>query len=428
MPAFHIPSAFWEPASVDTACVYAAIVFALTVLAGLVLPWVWAGFAFALSWSPLKIPNGADDRRRVRKTLRKIALSTGGPILAVLTAFVAYATFRTSNMMSALLYVSQQANAILNIETDEAAVLCVYNWGEQNYGTVREDCEHAFVTDDGRLSSSFDDVMLYVEETMLFFVEAKQYQRLYDANFYQGLSYWTSDASEDWSGAFSYYFMMREMTDAQARGASEVDSLSLACAERFTGIYVENDHGGVCENYSRFMTNLGPAAASVETGVTCSVADNRHELLNAELEENPNYCAATWWGATVRWPAHRPERISFTRSRFQSLSEISASGASDGVQTKNRQSIRVGIRSQDRVELARMSLIDNADAIAVLADLVTALGVFSLIGGGFAFFLVYVSDQKADRERAEYGTYDALDDRYIEFQRLSFRSSRTRYR
>lgn len=66
------------------------------------------------------------------------------------------------------------------------------------------------------------------------------------------------------------------------------------------------------------------------------------------------------------------------------------------------------------------ALLGNADAIAVLADLVTALGVFSLIGGGVAFFLTYVADQKAQRERAEYGTYDALDDRYIEFQRLSF--------
>lgn len=296
MPVFHVPSVFWEPASVDTASVYAAIIFALTVLAGLVLPWVWSGLAFALSWSPLKIPNGPDERRQVRKTLRKIALSTGGPILAVLTAFVAYATFRTSNMMSALHYVSQQANAIFSIETEKPAVLCVYNWGEQDYATVRQDCEHAFVSEDGRLSSSFDDVMLYVEETMLFFVEAKQYQRLYDANFYQGLNYWTQDASEDWSGAFSYYFMMREMAYAQARGQTEVDSLSLACAERFTGIRVQNDQGGVCENYARFVTNLGPAGASVSTGVACNVADNRDELLDAELEENPNYCTSTWWG------------------------------------------------------------------------------------------------------------------------------------
>lgn len=66
------------------------------------------------------------------------------------------------------------------------------------------------------------------------------------------------------------------------------------------------------------------------------------------------------------------------------------------------------------------ALLSNAAAISVLADVVTTLGVFSLVGGGIAFFLTYASDQKAQRETAEYGTYDALDDRYIEFQRLSF--------
>lgn len=296
MQGFHLPSEFWEPTTVDTASVYAAIIFGMTVAAALLLPLLWSLLAWSLGWSPIKIPNGPKDRKWVRKTVRRVALSAGGSLLTLLTAYVAYATFRTSNMMSALHYVSQQANALLAMETQEPAVLCVYNWGEQDYQTIREGCEHAFVTDDGRLSSSFDDVMLYVEETMLFFVEAQQYQRLYDANFYQGLTYWTSDASEDWSGAFSYYLMMREMADAQTKNKSEVDSLSLACAERFTGIRVQNDNGGICENYSRFMTNLGPASSSVTTGVACNVAENRDQLLEIELAQNPHYCSTTWWG------------------------------------------------------------------------------------------------------------------------------------
>lgn len=65
------------------------------------------------------------------------------------------------------------------------------------------------------------------------------------------------------------------------------------------------------------------------------------------------------------------------------------------------------------------TLLENAALISVLADCVSILGVASFIGGGVAFALKYLADERAARERAEYGTYDALDDRYIEFQRLS---------
>ncbi len=43
--------------------------------------------------------------------------------------------------------------------------------------------------------------------------------------------------------------------------------------------------------------------------------------------------------------------------------------------------------------------------------------VFTLFGVPIAIY-IYVKEQKLQREEREYGTYDALDDKYIEIQRL----------
>lgn len=52
------------------------------------------------------------------------------------------------------------------------------------------------------------------------------------------------------------------------------------------------------------------------------------------------------------------------------------------------------------------------EVLSALANVATVLGV--------PIFLVsYMSNLAAERKRAEYGTYDALDEKYVEFQRLA---------
>lgn len=57
-------------------------------------------------------------------------------------------------------------------------------------------------------------------------------------------------------------------------------------------------------------------------------------------------------------------------------------------------------------------LVANADLLSALASIAAILGVP-------IFLFSYLSNQAAERRRAEYGTYDALDEKYVEFQRLA---------
>lgn len=56
-----------------------------------------------------------------------------------------------------------------------------------------------------------------------------------------------------------------------------------------------------------------------------------------------------------------------------------------------------------------MTLLETLEALAYVA---TILGVP-------IFLFSYLANQAAERKRAEYGTYDALDEKYVEFQKLA---------
>ena len=55
------------------------------------------------------------------------------------------------------------------------------------------------------------------------------------------------------------------------------------------------------------------------------------------------------------------------------------------------------------------------DTIAQYLEIITFL--ITILGLPFALY-IYINEQKAQRAEREYGTYDALDDKYIELQQL----------
>lgn len=57
-------------------------------------------------------------------------------------------------------------------------------------------------------------------------------------------------------------------------------------------------------------------------------------------------------------------------------------------------------------------LVANLRALEAFAYIATILGIP-------IFLFSYLTNQAAERRRAEYGTYDALDEKYVEFQRLA---------
>ena len=234
-----------------------------------------------------------------KKALRSFSVGLGAFVITLLTTFVAYASFRTNNMMNALRYVADQSNEISRMETGNPAVLCLYRWGEtytwgveEPSGSLREGCGREIFVDakSGNLASSFDDIQLYVEETLLFFIELKIYKNQYGANFYEGLNYWREDIGKDWTGAISFYIISRETDYAEAHHEPTVSAQSIACLEYYTDLHIRN----ICGNYHRFMSALGPAGAGFHTNVQCTnVPENRRVLIPA----NPDsFCARTWWG------------------------------------------------------------------------------------------------------------------------------------
>jgi hypothetical protein len=299
----EIPSGWWEPRAVD-----AAVVLVAVVLLGFGLLWLGAGiFMRLLRWltfAPRIIfkshrPISHKTRIRLTRKIRTAAWGVGGVAGALLTTFVAYATFRTSNMLTALQYLSDQSNNIADMETTTAEAICIYRWGEQHrWGeapeeTLRHGCGSEIFVHEGRLSKSFDDIQLYVEESLLYFIQARIYRERYDADYYEGLRYWGSDFADDWTGAVSFYVITREIEFAEAQDApfSMVSAASIACLERYAQIPPIED---ICGKYYGFLRALGTAGAGLHSNVRCEgVRDDRAELLN-DLPRD--FCDHTWWG------------------------------------------------------------------------------------------------------------------------------------
>ena len=272
----------WEPVTVDRVAFGTFVLFVLF---------------FGLWMSAFRV-----QEESARERLQTLYVGLGGAVVSVLTLYVAYTTFRASNMLGALQYISDQGNNIGDMETETDEVLCLYRWGESptenlSQRRFRAGCgDEIFVNaDKGELAPKFDDIQLYIEETILFAMESRVYINRYGADFYQGLEYWIEDFSEDWSGAFSYYIISREMDAAGRRGETSVDARSLACLERFTGIRIEN----ICGKYGWFLNRLGTAGEpSRREGFTCDVPTDLGATL--ELPGSDYSCDQSYWGASFR--------------------------------------------------------------------------------------------------------------------------------
>lgn len=293
-------SVLWEPATVDRAAVitigaFIAIIGFWILSAVVSLCWQGGRRVAAMVRGGPYVPSNSIWARRLRRNL----IGLGAAVIAMLGLYVGYATFRASNMLGALHYISDQGNNIANMETGIPQVLCVYRWGEASAGSsraqAREGCgQEIFLNPtSGRLAASFDDVQLYIEETILFASESNVYTDRYGADFYRGLEYWTADFSEDWTGAISYYIVSREIDDAESDGRQSVDARSLDCLEEFTGIRVED----ICGRYRTFVNEMSGAVDDRLQTIQCDIpADG-----GASLENDASYeCAQSYWGEFFR--------------------------------------------------------------------------------------------------------------------------------
>lgn len=286
MNALRPPVWLWQPETVDSVAAIG--------LAGVLLVFlVW------LVFEQISAPE-------IRARYRVFAVSIVGLILSFVGGWVGYASFRTANMMSALQYISDQGNEVGNMETDNPSVLCLYRWGEQGSElNPRRGCgSDIFVTPDGsELSDQFDDLMLYIEEVILFASESNIYKNRYGSDFYRGLSYWITDFSEDPTGAISYYIAQRELKWASDKGLKSIDVASVACLRRLTGIAIPQ----LCEKRRAFLSSLNDAGRHSESNVECSLPDPTYwerDLTRAAARNKTSiadYCAKqSYWGESFQ--------------------------------------------------------------------------------------------------------------------------------
>lgn len=173
------------------------------------------------------------------------------------------------------------------METSIPEVLCLYEFGPATLAKTRDGCGPKIFTVGGRLSEKFDDLQLYIEESLLFFVESRRVERLYGADFYGGLNYWRSDFSRDPTGAISYYIMSREVDEEGSLAA--VNPQSVACLETMAGIEIDR----MCNNYLQFLSLIGvPSTAS--DADACAHLNERQEL-RERAAENTRICRSMWW-------------------------------------------------------------------------------------------------------------------------------------
>src|SRR5688572_5252280 len=129
----------WEPSTVDfAAAVTFVLLVAFSVGWALAMPALGLLRYLQLGWLRLRglstaVPKSRKQRRRIQRGF----VALGGAVIATLGLYVGYATFRASNMIGALQYISDQGNNISRMETGIPEVLCVYRWGEASPSAPR---------------------------------------------------------------------------------------------------------------------------------------------------------------------------------------------------------------------------------------------------------------------------------------------------
>lgn len=214
-------------------------------------------------------------------------VDTGNLLLIILAAFglsAAFSTINEANRSSARQYLSDNSAALAETENTTPEILCIYHWGPATRRLGREGCGDDIFTKNGQLAHTFDNIQLYIEESLLFFIEARQVEMRYGANFYGGFGYWRDDFSMDRTGAISYYILSREVD--QTGSLATVRPQSVACLQSLAQIEIR----GICTRYVGFMDRLNIPVSDAERQSCPRLDDLRRYEVRSEEQ-----CASSWW-------------------------------------------------------------------------------------------------------------------------------------
>jgi hypothetical protein len=259
------------------------------------LAWVILAVALGLTaYQLLHILQAKVNRLQALAPLPRLPISSGELVVAVIAAcglFATYTAIRASNRMAALQYVSDNANFIAEMEKTTPELLCLYSNSAPLGGAARTGCDRSIFSSGDKLSANFSTIQLYIEESLLFFVESIRMEQQYQFSFYGGLDYWRQDFSDDPTGAISYYVLARELD--QAGSLKKIDPQSVVCLEHLTGVRFDN----ICLKFKGFIHNLGSAAPQAIIREPCGQLDNL-DPFRARVTDK--VCQPTWWYQSFR--------------------------------------------------------------------------------------------------------------------------------
>ncbi len=168
-------------------------------------------------------------------------------------------------------------------------------------------------------SATYAATMLYVEETLMHFVEESRMACESGVQYARELDIWRNDVAEDVSGVFSFYMLYRFADPAMARYitdtplAGRAARVGLGPTEQISHFVRMAKIDGVtftrlCENAEQFLQALSwDVAPPAHVATICRAPDKVHVIdVGAE---NPAYCIrvhggaqpepqAAWFGAT----------------------------------------------------------------------------------------------------------------------------------
>jgi hypothetical protein len=237
------PDEVWSANTVDTAVISAVVIFLL--VSGLV----------TFSMSKPQIPWLRDVRRN--------ALGWGGAALAILTVYVAYASFRNQSMLSSEEALNDAGYQLYEIEMRQAELRCLYfNYG---YSSPRR-CLEELVSTPERWSLA----LFYVEEAWFQLKKANVERSRWGGSYAEEIRYWAQDVERDPTGMFSYYLISSEGSLEDARETMGESAISI---------------GNPCRNFMWVWTALrqrgaeprhvsGAARECGATGLALPVADD----------------------------------------------------------------------------------------------------------------------------------------------------------
>lgn len=179
--------------------------------------------------APAQTPNSEQDdtdrrearrqreKKRSRKTWRRRRKAIGRTIavaLGLITAAFVGAQIRETWRQSQLTYLQTRSQDFLRVEFGSPSMGCLYDWWTPRAGPDLNAAAEGTPADVQCQTlrtdyAEYSEVMLYVEEALMYFVEEARVTCSNGVNYGRELEIWRGDVSEDVTGAFSFYILNR---------------------------------------------------------------------------------------------------------------------------------------------------------------------------------------------------------------------------